>query len=99
MSQATTTQEFDAEFETKIIDAVAKLLRYGYSHEEILRRLDDSKRIKGFSHALNHWVSVGYTHATALALAAVLHGRDEDVRIWAKGIMERDTNLRLEDMI
>jgi hypothetical protein len=56
-------------------------------------------RLTKWRASLHHWLAVGYTYETARALASVLHGRDNDVKEWAKGVMESKTNLRLEDML
>lgn len=61
--------------------------------------ITDFERIGKYRTALNHWLAVGYTYEIARALAAVLHGENNDVKVWAKGIMETKTNRRLEDMI
>lgn len=59
----------------------------------------EATRLHNYSAALSHWFGIGYTYDTARALAAVLHGQDEDVKIWANNIRQTQTNLRYEDMI
>jgi hypothetical protein len=59
----------------------------------------ERERYRLYVNALQHWQGVGYRYETARALAAVLHGKDPDVKVWARGIMQTKTNLRLEDMI
>lgn len=63
------------------------------------RNAANNLRLRLYTTALNHWINVGYSYSIARALAAVLHGQDDDVKRWAKNIMETQTNLRLEDMI
>jgi hypothetical protein len=59
----------------------------------------EGTRFHKYAAALRHWQSVGYSWDTARALAAVLHGVDDDVKAWAKNIMLTQTNLHEEDMI
>lgn len=59
----------------------------------------NTERLLAYQAALSHWLAVGYSYDTARALAAVLHGQDEDVRKWAEHIMLTRTNLKHEDMI
>ena len=77
-----------------------RLVRWCES-EERQEALDASAntRLTKWQTALNHWIAVGYSYETARALASVLHGVNADVRVSAKEIMCRDTNLRLTDMI
>jgi hypothetical protein len=44
-------------------------------------------------------MTVGYSYDTARALAAVLHGLDDDVKAWATSVMLAETNLTIADMI
>ena len=57
------------------------------------------KRLAAYQRALSHWMTIGYSYNTARALAAVLHGQDDDVKAWATSIMLAETNLTLADMI
>ena len=60
---------------------------------------EDIYRLTRYRAALNHWTKVGFTFETARALAAVLHGENEDVKAWARSYVSRMTNLRTTDMI
>lgn len=96
------SQDFDPDFEDKLTTTVAILLRRGVTKDEIIARLDElgaRDRITKYRLAFDHWTRCGFTFNTARALASVLHGQDNDVRQWAKGVMQRETNLRLADMI
>ena len=57
------------------------------------------ERLAAYQRALSHWMTIGYSYDTARALAAVLHGLDDDVKAWATSVMKTKTNLTLSDMI
>jgi len=59
----------------------------------------EQARLRAWQAAINHWTVVGFSYDTARALASVKHGKDADVRAWARAIMLRRTNLREEDML
>jgi hypothetical protein len=56
-------------------------------------------RIRNWAAAYAHWSQIGFTHQTAAALASVKHGRDQDVRTWARAYMLSRTTLQEEDML
>jgi hypothetical protein len=66
---------------------------------ECIMSAAERERFRNYRQALDHWLRVGYSYETARALAATLHGADEDVRQWARWMMTSRTNLRLEDML
>lgn len=63
------------------------------------RSASEQARIRNWAAAYAHWSQIGFTHQTAAALASVKHGRDQDVRTWARAYMLARTNLQEEDML
>lgn len=59
----------------------------------------ETRRREGYSHALHHWLRVGFKYETARAMAAVKWSADADVRAWGLAIVLAQTNLREKDMI
>jgi hypothetical protein len=61
--------------------------------------LANTKRILAHQKAQEHWLAVGFSYQTALALASAKHGLNDVTREWGLRKMREKTNLREEDLV